>query len=155
MRQSIYEHEGKKYIRTIHPVVKSEGVNPITIHRPIPVDVYCVLNAFPTNCPATDHAIKKLLCAGERGKGNRLDDLNGAMSALNRAIDKEEELRDDRQTRISHQWPPKNQEISRMEKAISILKNYNIGEDGQQAIFCLEKEILPALKKLKEKEDEI
>jgi hypothetical protein len=31
------------------------------------VDVYRVLNAFPTGSPEIDHALKKLLAAGKRG----------------------------------------------------------------------------------------
>jgi len=85
MRQSIQNHEGRKYLRTIHPAKKGEG--PISIE----VDVYGVLKAFNVTCPALAHCIKKLLACGERGKGNRMADLKGAMAALNRAIDLEED----------------------------------------------------------------
>jgi hypothetical protein len=64
---SINEHEGKKYLKTI--------------------DVYCVLVAFGVTCPARQHAIKKLLSAGTRGKGDEMSDLVGALAAVNRAID--------------------------------------------------------------------
>ena len=54
------------------------------------VDVYDVLTAFNVTCPATAHAVKKLLCAGRRGGGkNRLQDLAEAQQALVRAIDLE------------------------------------------------------------------
>lgn len=78
-RGSIETHEGKKYLRTIDC-----ATNP---QESFEVDVYCVLKAFNVTCQATGHAIKKLLCAGQRGKGNKLADLKGAMAALNRAID--------------------------------------------------------------------
>lgn len=88
-RQNIHHHEGKKYLRVIHPAStdvsrKELGMDPIL------VDVYEVLKAFDVQCPATQHAIKKLLAAGLRAKGIRLQDLEGAMAALNRAIDLEE-----------------------------------------------------------------
>ena len=55
-----------------------------------PADVYTILLAYGVTCPATGHAIKKLLCAGRRGGGkNRLQDLAEAQVALARAIDLE------------------------------------------------------------------
>lgn len=75
----ITAHEGNKYLRTIRPAVD--------IANPIRVDVYAVLEAFGVTCPARAHAIKKLLCAGIRGKGNELDDLKGVLAAVNRAIE--------------------------------------------------------------------
>lgn len=50
------------------------------------MDVYCVLDAFSVTCPARAHAIKKLLCAGSRGKAGTMQDLFEAMDAINRAI---------------------------------------------------------------------
>lgn len=78
MIQTIDQHEGKKYLRTIKSPVQDMSIQ---------VDVYAVLIAFKVECPARAHAIKKLLCAGGRGKGSELDDLVGAMAALNRAIE--------------------------------------------------------------------
>jgi len=54
------------------------------------VDVYDVLVAFGVTCPARQHAVKKLLCAGERGKGDTEQDLKEAASAVARAIEIEE-----------------------------------------------------------------
>jgi hypothetical protein len=54
------------------------------------VDVYAVLDAFKVVCPACQHAIKKLLCAGLRGKGDKLQDLREARDAITRAIQLEE-----------------------------------------------------------------
>lgn len=78
-KRPIDQHGGKKYLRAIRP---ADARAPV-----IMVDVYAVLKAFDVRCPATAHAIKKLLCAGLRDKGSREDDLKGAMDALWRAIE--------------------------------------------------------------------
>ena len=49
-------------------------------------DVYDVLEAFDVICPARQHAIKKLLCAGIRGKGDVIQDLTEAAQAVERAL---------------------------------------------------------------------
>ena len=67
---------GNKYHRTIKGVTEGSAV----------VDVYCVLEAFAVTCPARQHAIKKLLCAGLRGKGDSVQDLTEAMESVARAI---------------------------------------------------------------------
>lgn len=78
---TIKQHSGNKYIRrTIPP----EGCEPGE------VDVYAVLEAFGVTCPATQHALKKLLCAGLRGKGDRVKDLTEAIDALRRAVEMEQ-----------------------------------------------------------------
>lgn len=56
----------------------------------VAVDVYDVLTAFGVQCPATAHAVKKLLCAGQRGGKDRLTDLNEAKLAIERAVELEE-----------------------------------------------------------------
>ena len=63
-----------KYVRTIH------GVN---------IDVYDVLNAWNVTCPATAHAIKKLLMPGQRGHKSKANDLEEAHKAIQRAIELE------------------------------------------------------------------
>lgn len=78
MLTKIEDHEGKKYLRHI---MSADGFASISI------DFYCVVKAFGVTCPARVHALKKLLCCGNRGKGSQMDDLIGAMAALNRAID--------------------------------------------------------------------
>lgn len=78
----IEEHEGNKYLREI--------VSPVT-GEAILVDIYAVLEAFKVVCQARGHAIKKLLCAGERGKGDTLADLIGVQAAVSRAIQLEEQ----------------------------------------------------------------
>lgn len=82
IRQSIEDHEGAKYLREIRSAESDDVIR---------VDVYAVLVAFGVTCPATAHAIKKLLCAGTRGKGSVRDDLVGVLAAVNRAIDLLEE----------------------------------------------------------------
>lgn len=73
---------GSKYLRTMRPVSAQDA-------REIVVDVYSVLEAFKVTCPATAHAIKKLLCAGLRGKNDRLGDLHEARDAVSRAVELE------------------------------------------------------------------
>lgn len=53
------------------------------------VDVYEVIEAFDVRCPARQHAIKKLLCAGLREKGDAMQDLNEALISVSRAVDME------------------------------------------------------------------
>lgn len=53
------------------------------------VDVYRVLLAFEVTCPARQHAIKKLLCAGIRGKGDTMQDLREALESIEAAIELE------------------------------------------------------------------
>lgn len=58
--------------------------------RGITIDVYDVLKAFNVTNPATQHAIKKLLAAGNRGYKNTVQDLNEAIESILRAIELEE-----------------------------------------------------------------
>jgi hypothetical protein len=57
----------------------------------VEVDVYCVLKAFNVTNPAVAHAVKKLLCPGQREKGGVLQDLTEAKDAILRAIEMEQE----------------------------------------------------------------
>lgn len=66
------EHAGKKYLRKIYSPIDGSSIY---------VDVYAVLEAFRVTCPARGHAIKKLLCAGLRGKGSELQDLDEAINS--------------------------------------------------------------------------
>lgn len=59
----------------------------------LPIDVYDVLTAFGVTCPATQHAIKKLLCAGTRGHKDAATDLAEALTAIQRAIELHEVTR--------------------------------------------------------------
>ena len=50
------------------------------------VDVYRVLNAFDVHDAATQHAIKKLLAAGNRGHKDYVQDLKEAIASIELAI---------------------------------------------------------------------
>lgn len=73
--------KGQKYKHII------KGVGDYTLE----VDVYDVLKAFGVTCPARQHAIKKLLCAGNRGHKDLTTDLDEAINSVHRA----KELLDD------------------------------------------------------------
>ena len=90
----IKDHEGKKYLRKI--------CEPAPSNDTCLVDVYAVLEAFEVRCPACQHAIKKLLCAGLRDKGKVLDDLVGALAAVNRAVEMERCRQRDSETIEDH-----------------------------------------------------
>lgn len=67
---------------------------PSKYNRPckgITLDVYDVLQAFTVTNPATQHAIKKLLCAGLRGHKDKMQDLTEALKSIERAIELEKE----------------------------------------------------------------
>lgn len=53
------------------------------------IDVYDILKAFNVTNPATQHAIKKLLCAGDRGYKDKVQDLKEALASISRAIELE------------------------------------------------------------------
>lgn len=53
----------------------------------IAIDVYAVLDAFKVENPAVQHAIKKMLCAGQRGYKDYEQDLDEAIQSLERAKD--------------------------------------------------------------------
>lgn len=74
----INSHEGRKYLRKIRSATSGDVIE---------VDVYCVLKAFGVTCPARQHAIKKLLCCGNRGKGDEVADLKGVIAAVSCAIE--------------------------------------------------------------------
>jgi hypothetical protein len=69
-----FNQSGSKYLRRI--ICEVEG------H----VDIYAILDAFEVTCPARQHAIKKLLCAGIRGKGDEGQDIAEARDAVDRAM---------------------------------------------------------------------
>ena len=58
------------------------------------VDIYDVLRAWNVTCPASQHAIKKLLAAGQRGHKSKLKDLQEAANSANRAVKLHEEWPD-------------------------------------------------------------
>lgn len=80
----ITEHEGNKYLRK---VIDPRGEHATSPRGECMVDVYAVLVAFGVTCPARAHAIKKLLCCGNRDKGSEMADLLGVEAAVARAIE--------------------------------------------------------------------
>lgn len=50
------------------------------------IDVYRVLELFGVTNPALQHAVKKLLCAGQRGAKDYRKDLQEAMDSIDRAL---------------------------------------------------------------------
>ncbi len=54
------------------------------------IDFYCIAEAFDIRCAATQHAVKKLIAAGLRGKGDKIQDLKEARDAITEAIFMEE-----------------------------------------------------------------
>jgi hypothetical protein len=72
---------GEKYRRTIRETLKDR-----VCEIEITVDVYDVLSAFNITCPATQHAIKKLLLPGGRGAKDKIRDLQEAAVSIQRAI---------------------------------------------------------------------
>jgi len=77
VKQDKFNGSGSKYLRQMTCLVDGRA------------DVYAVLEAFAVACPARQHAIKKLLCSGIRGKGDVMQDLQEARDAIDRAIQME------------------------------------------------------------------
>lgn len=75
--------KGSKYIKPITGNIVS--LDKENNRATITVDVYDVLKAFNITCPALAHAIKKLLCAGNRGHKDTNTDLNEAINSIHRA----------------------------------------------------------------------
>lgn len=64
--------------------------------RPCPyeaIDIYRVLDLFEVTCPARQHAIKKLMCAGSRGDKDLRQDIEEAVATLKRKLDMMDEDR--------------------------------------------------------------
>ena len=55
------------------------------------VDVYRVLVAFAITDPELQHALKKLLCLGIRGKGDYRQDLDEAVLSLKKLQERKEQ----------------------------------------------------------------
>ena len=73
---------GSKYHRTITQTLPGD-----THGLSVTVDVYDVLRAFAVSCPAAQHAVKKLLCAGLRGNKSAEQDISEAANSCRRAIE--------------------------------------------------------------------
>ncbi len=83
-----YNVGDEEFYMALEDIEKIEGTNKYarTIHG-VEVDVYDVLVAWNVTCPATQHAIKKLLMPGQRGNKDKLQDLQEAEQAIERAIE--------------------------------------------------------------------
>lgn len=57
------------------------------IIRGVTVDIYDMLVAWRVTCPATAHAIKKLMMPGQRGHKDLVADLKEARASIDRAIE--------------------------------------------------------------------
>lgn len=79
------EFSGNKYHRHLLGVCGTRCVT----------DVYRVLTAFNVTSPSIQHAIKKLLCAGIRGKGNEVQDLTEAKDAIDARLLELEQIKND------------------------------------------------------------
>ena len=73
---------GSKYHRTITQTLPGD-----THGLSVTVDVYDVLQAFGVDCPALQHAVKKLLCPGLRGQKSAEQDIEEAANSCRRAIE--------------------------------------------------------------------
>ncbi len=69
-----------KYVKQIHESLYNDGRDPMD------VDVYDVLKAFNVTCPAIQHAVKKLLCPGQRGGKDAMQDLIESRFSIDRAM---------------------------------------------------------------------
>ena len=73
---------GSKYHRTITQTLCGD-----TCGCSVTIDVYDVLQAFGVTCPALQHGIKKLLCAGLRGNKSAEQDISEAANSCRRAVE--------------------------------------------------------------------
>jgi hypothetical protein len=78
-----------RYLRTIKIIEVQPSEHKQIIE--VKVDFYDVIDAFRTDCPAMDHAAKKILAAGKRGYKDSLQDKNEAIQSINRSIAKQKE----------------------------------------------------------------
>ena len=60
------------------------------------IDIYRVLVAFEVNAPEIQHAAKKILCAGIRGKGNEAQDIDEAILSLQKYKERIKQETDER-----------------------------------------------------------
>ena len=60
------------------------------------IDIYRVLVAFEVTAPEIQHAAKKILCAGIRGKGNEAQDIDEAILSLKKYQERIKQETDER-----------------------------------------------------------
>ena len=68
---------------TLAPAIRAGLVHGLSVTG----DVYDLLKAFGVTCPALQHAVKKLLCAGLRGAKSAEQDIEEAILSCRRAIE--------------------------------------------------------------------
>lgn len=82
--ESVREIARKSLPKNDHGLTKYD--RPIKGSKQGTIDVYAVIETFDVTCPARQHAIKKILCTGIRGKGSPIQDLEETKVAIDRAI---------------------------------------------------------------------
>ena len=91
----IHDYENNSYVRgsgsqTVTVKMDEGNVYVREILPKVFVDVYDVLGCFKTECPAIDHAVKKLLVPGGRGVKSSIKDKKEAIKSIQRSIEREE-----------------------------------------------------------------
>lgn len=84
--QDIKAPRPNKYMRKIK-TFESHDINGSPIEIDVWVDVYDVIKAFNVTSGPLQHALKKVLCAGERGHKDLLEDLNDIIASVEREIE--------------------------------------------------------------------
>lgn len=84
--QEIRAPRPNKYMRKIK-TFESHDINGSPIEIDVWVDVYDVIKAFNVTSGPMQHALKKVLCAGERGHKDLLEDLNDIIASVEREIE--------------------------------------------------------------------
>ena len=75
-----------KYQRIIEGFDANETIYPYKVYTTVVIDIYDVLKSYEVTCPAVGHAIKKLLCPGQRGHKSYEQDLREARVSIDRAL---------------------------------------------------------------------
>ena len=73
---AVYHHQNRKHGHYFKDVSQLDFI-----------DVYAVLKLFGVTDPCLQHAIKKLLCAGQRGVKDQEKDINEAKDTLERCLE--------------------------------------------------------------------
>lgn len=84
--QDIKAPRPNKYMRKIK-TFESHDINGSPTEIDVWVDVYDVIKAFNVTSGPMQHALKKVLCAGERGHKDLLEDLNDIIASVEREIE--------------------------------------------------------------------
>lgn len=84
--QDIKAPRPNKYMRKIK-TFESHDINGSPTEIDVWVDVYDVIKAFNVTSGPMQHALKKVLCAGERGHKDLLEDLNDIIVSVEREIE--------------------------------------------------------------------